>query len=70
MYAIRRVKDAFREHKALNDPSEIKRNLKEAHTFLEIIKRQVINFVIQTTTGTILFWLFYLFKPNNLLFVS
>jgi len=42
MYAIRRVKDAFREHKAISDPVEIQQNLKEARTFLNIIKRQAI----------------------------
>lgn len=43
LYALRRVKDAFREHKSLQDPSEIRRNLTEAHKFLEIIKRQVMT---------------------------
>ncbi|XP_015363693.1 PREDICTED: LYR motif-containing protein 4 [Diuraphis noxia] len=42
MYAIRRVKDAFREQKAVNDKSKIQQQLLEAHKFLNIIKRQVI----------------------------
>lgn len=41
MYAIRRVRDAFRERGALSDPTEIGQNLKEAHKFLDVIKRQV-----------------------------
>jgi len=42
MYAVRRVKDAFREKKAINNTSEIQQHLLEAHRFLNIIKRQVI----------------------------
>ncbi|XP_026817073.1 LYR motif-containing protein 4 [Rhopalosiphum maidis] len=42
MYAVRRVKDAFREQKAVKDLSEIQRHLLEAHKFLDIIKRQAI----------------------------
>jgi len=42
MYAVRRVKDAFREQKAVKDSSEIHQHLLEAHKFLDIIKRQVI----------------------------
>ncbi|KAL5233443.1 hypothetical protein ACI65C_000853 [Semiaphis heraclei] len=42
MYAIRRVRDAFREQKAVNDKSKIQQHLLEAHKFLNIIKRQVI----------------------------
>ncbi|CAI6361102.1 unnamed protein product [Macrosiphum euphorbiae] len=42
MYAVRRVKDAFREQKAVNDTSEIQQHLLEAHRFLDIIKRQAI----------------------------
>lgn len=49
MYAVRRVKDAFREHKALRDPSEIQQNLKDANKFLEIIKRQVSDQYIYCT---------------------
>ncbi|VVC37806.1 Complex 1 LYR protein [Cinara cedri] len=42
MYALRRVKDAFRQHKSIHEPSEIQLHLKEANKFLNIIKRQVI----------------------------
>ncbi|XP_027838847.1 LYR motif-containing protein 4 [Aphis gossypii] len=42
MYAVRRVKDAFREQKAVKDSSEIHQHLLEAHKFLDIIKRQAI----------------------------
>lgn len=47
MYAIRRVKDSFREHKVLCDPSEIQHNIQEAYKFLEIIKRQVMTSILK-----------------------
>ncbi|XP_022182270.1 LYR motif-containing protein 4 [Myzus persicae] len=42
MYAVRRVKDAFREQKAVNDVSKIQQHLLDARRFLDIIKRQAI----------------------------
>ncbi|XP_025422233.1 LYR motif-containing protein 4 [Sipha flava] len=42
MYALRRVRDSFREHKSMSDPLEIQRNMNEAHRLLNIIKRQAI----------------------------
>ncbi|XP_050427929.1 LYR motif-containing protein 4 [Adelges cooleyi] len=42
MYALRRIKDKFRENKSLRDPTEIQHNMQEANKYLEIIKRQVI----------------------------
>lgn len=42
MYAIRRVKDAFKNNKIIHEPSEILQQLHEARKFLNIIKRQVI----------------------------
>lgn len=55
MYALRRVKDAFREHKSLRDPSDINANLKEARKFLDIIKRQV-TFVVPTQCSYYMFF--------------
>ncbi|XP_050522531.1 LYR motif-containing protein 4 isoform X2 [Daktulosphaira vitifoliae] len=42
MYALRRIKDMFRENKSLKDPAEIQRNMEEASKYLDIIKRQVV----------------------------
>ncbi|XP_074843826.1 LYR motif-containing protein 4 isoform X3 [Carettochelys insculpta] len=41
-YAIRRIRDAFRENKHIQDSEEIQRLLHKARTNLEIIHRQVI----------------------------
>ena len=41
MYATRRIKDAFRENKAISDPEKIKALVKRAESSLEIMKRQV-----------------------------
>uniref|UniRef100_H9GLP7 Complex 1 LYR protein domain-containing protein n=2 Tax=Anolis carolinensis TaxID=28377 RepID=H9GLP7_ANOCA len=40
-YAIRRIKDAFRENKNISDSTEIETLLNKAKTNLEIIRRQV-----------------------------
>ncbi|XP_067418727.1 LYR motif-containing protein 4 [Emydura macquarii macquarii] len=40
-YAIRRIRDAFRENKHLKDSEEIQTLLNEGRTKLEIIRRQV-----------------------------
>ncbi|XP_025193386.1 LYR motif-containing protein 4 [Melanaphis sacchari] len=42
MYALRRVKDAFREQKTIKDSSEIQQHLLQAYKFLDIIKRQAV----------------------------
>ncbi|KAM7177171.1 LYR motif-containing protein 4 isoform 1-T3 [Macrochelys suwanniensis] len=41
-YAIRRIRDAFRENKHLKDSEEIQTLLKNARTNLEIIHRQLL----------------------------
>lgn len=41
MYAIRRIKDAFRENKDISDPDKINTVVKRAKDNLEIMKRQV-----------------------------
>ncbi|XP_060630756.1 LYR motif-containing protein 4 [Anolis sagrei] len=41
-YAIRRIKDAFRENKNISDSTEIEALLNKAKTNLEIIRRQVL----------------------------
>ena len=41
-YALRRVRDAFRENKNVTDPNKINQLIEEARINLEIIKRQVI----------------------------
>lgn len=40
-YALRRVRDAFKEHKAVQDSAEISDLLQDGLENLEIIKRQV-----------------------------
>nr|XP_025035142.1 LYR motif-containing protein 4 [Pelodiscus sinensis] len=40
-YAIRRIRDAFRENKHIKDSEEIERLINKARTNLEIIHRQV-----------------------------
>lgn len=40
-YALRRVRDAFRENKALTDSSKIQAEMEYARKNLDIIKRQV-----------------------------
>ncbi|KAI5635093.1 complex 1 protein (LYR family) domain-containing protein [Phthorimaea operculella] len=41
-YALRRVRDAFKENKSLTDPNIAKREIQYAKENLDIIKRQVI----------------------------
>ncbi|XP_057365800.1 LYR motif-containing protein 4-like [Daphnia carinata] len=41
-YAIRRVKDDFRENKNLTDPGAVDKQIKEGYKNLAIIKRQVV----------------------------
>ncbi|KFB39619.1 AGAP004196-PA-like protein [Anopheles sinensis] len=41
MYALRRIRDAFRDNKALTDGASIENELSYAKKNLEIIKRQV-----------------------------
>lgn len=41
MYAIRRIRDAFRENKNIKDSAEIETLVNKAKTNLEIIHRQV-----------------------------
>ena len=41
-YALRRVRDAFRENKNVTDPNKINQLIEEARINLQIIKRQVI----------------------------
>ncbi|KAM6953449.1 LYR motif-containing protein 4 [Aplochiton taeniatus] len=40
-YALRRVRDAFRENQALEDSGAVGRLMEEARQSLELIKRQV-----------------------------
>lgn len=40
-YAVRRVRDAFRQHKLETDPDNLKKLVSEAYENLEVIKRQV-----------------------------
>lgn len=42
MYALRRVKDAFKDNKALTDESKVQKCLAEAKENLEMLKRQAI----------------------------
>ncbi|XP_066143694.1 LYR motif-containing protein 4 [Euwallacea fornicatus] len=39
-YAVRRVRDAFRQNQHVNDPEGVKSLVEEAHKNLEIVKRQ------------------------------
>ncbi|XP_044745606.1 LYR motif-containing protein 4 [Coccinella septempunctata] len=41
-YALRRIKDSFKENKNLNNEESIESHLSEARKNLEIIKRQVL----------------------------
>ncbi|KAL1501517.1 hypothetical protein ABEB36_006824 [Hypothenemus hampei] len=41
-YAVRRVRDAFREFQNMQDPEIIRNKLSEAYKNLEIIKRQAL----------------------------
>lgn len=41
MYAVRRIRDAFRENKNVKDPVEIQALVNKAKRDLEIIRRQV-----------------------------
>lgn len=41
MYAIRRIKDAFRENKDITDPEKRKSLILKAQDNLEVMKRQV-----------------------------
>ncbi|XP_045457732.1 LYR motif-containing protein 4B [Melitaea cinxia] len=41
-YALRRVRDAFKENKSLSDPKSIKKEFEYGKNNLEIIKRQVV----------------------------
>ena len=40
-YAVRRVRDAFREHSGETDPDEIHKLLQKAEDSLEVLRRQV-----------------------------
>lgn len=40
-YALRRVRDAFRDNRKVEDPETIDRLLQEGHRNLELIQRQV-----------------------------
>lgn len=41
MYALRRIKDAFKENKGLQDNNEVKQNIEYGFKSLGIIQRQV-----------------------------
>lgn len=41
MYALRKTRDAFREHKSLSDANEINRCIIDARNNLDLIRRQV-----------------------------
>uniref|UniRef100_A0A2R5L6I9 Complex 1 LYR protein domain-containing protein n=1 Tax=Ornithodoros turicata TaxID=34597 RepID=A0A2R5L6I9_9ACAR len=41
-YALRRVRDAFRENKAVQEQPEIEKLVREGYENLDIIKRQVL----------------------------
>ncbi|XP_049998120.1 LYR motif-containing protein 4 isoform X1 [Alexandromys fortis] len=47
MYAVRRIRDAFRENKSVKDPVEIQALVNKAKRDLEIIRRQ--SFVKQVS---------------------
>ncbi|XP_066181253.1 LYR motif-containing protein 4 isoform X2 [Sylvia atricapilla] len=55
-YAIRRIRDAFRENKNVADSAKIEELLKKAKANLEVIQRQ--GFYI-----TVLWWHFDVFRP-------
>ncbi|XP_053695830.1 protein bcn92 [Sabethes cyaneus] len=42
MYALRRIRDAFRDNKSLSDSSKIESELEYGQRNLDIIKRQVL----------------------------
>ena len=48
-YALRRIKDGFKQHKTESDPETIKSLVKHAEDNLEVIKRQVKNYGIFTS---------------------
>lgn len=41
-YAVRRVRDAFKQHKLETDPDNLKKLVSEAYENLEVIKRQAV----------------------------
>uniref|UniRef100_A0A8C8RMV8 Complex 1 LYR protein domain-containing protein n=1 Tax=Pelusios castaneus TaxID=367368 RepID=A0A8C8RMV8_9SAUR len=45
-YAIRRIRDAFRENKQVKDAGEIQTLVNKARTNLEIIHRQVVRLML------------------------
>ena len=55
MYAIRRIKDAFRENKNISDPEKIKSLVKKGQDSLNMMERQVIH----------LNYYFYVLQNNN-----
>lgn len=64
-YALRRIRDAFRENKRLSQPDEIQKQFKFANENLNVIRRQVyfpINMKIKKT-----FWLdvYFLFETGS-----
>lgn len=42
-YAVRRIRDSFKENKSLSDQNQIKQQINKGYDNLEIIKRQVIK---------------------------
>ncbi|XP_069114111.1 LYR motif-containing protein 4-like [Argopecten irradians] len=60
-YAVRRTRDAFREHKNETDPSVISKLVTKAESNLEMVKRQVLigqmygegNLVIENMAKTV-----------------
>lgn len=41
-YALRRVRDAFHENRNVTDPAAVEKLIQDAHTNLQVIRRQVI----------------------------
>lgn len=51
-YALRRIRDAFRENKALAQPQEVMKQYQFANENLNIIRRQVSLRLIYTIDGS------------------
>ena len=54
MYAIRRIRDAFRENKNIKDSEKIEELVNKAKANLEVIHRQVRLFLILSKSCTFL----------------
>ncbi|KAG8197301.1 hypothetical protein JTE90_007547 [Oedothorax gibbosus] len=64
-YSLRKIKDAFKEHKAETDPEKIKDFISYAKSNLEIIKRQVVIGELYREPETILENHLRLIKPSQ-----